>query len=132
MPSVLQPEPEAPRRSLINRLSLRALLFGAILISGAPGVIFGALQAAHSYNTASQAEAVVRSDDAIRASVRFDSALMAARDRAAAFSVSSLVLNAGAACNRTLSDVLVTQTIYSILARTDAAGRINCASKAEA
>lgn len=124
----MQREIEAVGGRFRNALSLRALLFAAILIAGAPGVIFGALQAAHSYNSATQAEQVVRSDDAIRASVRFDATLRAARDRVAAFAVSQVIARGGRECNRTLESVVLTQELYRFMGRTDSNGRITCAS----
>ncbi|MEJ0022602.1 MAG: histidine kinase dimerization/phosphoacceptor domain -containing protein [Alphaproteobacteria bacterium] len=104
------------------------MLFAAILVAGAPGVIFGALQAAHSYNSASKADQVVRSDDALRASVRFDATLRAARDRVAAFAVSDVIAKGGPECSKTLRSVVQTQTLYTFIGRTDAEGHIVCSS----
>lgn len=128
----MQREIERLRGRFHNALSIRALLFAAILIAGAPGVIFGALQAAHSYKSASQTEQVVRSDDAIRASVRFDATLRAARDRVAAFAVSTVIIKAGRPCNQQLVSVVATQSLYSFMGRADADGKITCSSNKRA
>lgn len=121
-------EAEGVGGSLRKALSVRALLFAAILIAGAPGVVFGALQAAHTYNSASRTDEVVRSDDAIRASVRFDATLRAAHERVAAFAVSGTIRNGGRACNDSLQTIIHTQDTYSLMGRTDASGRITCSS----
>ncbi|MES1158595.1 MAG: hypothetical protein ABUL42_01755, partial [Terricaulis silvestris] len=128
----MQREIETLRGRFRNALSIRALLFAAILIAGAPGVIFGALQAAHSYSSASQTEQVVRSDDAIRASVRFDATLRAARDRVAAFAVSAIIIDGGGPCNKQLVSVVATQDLYSFMGRANADGRITCSSSKRA
>jgi two-component sensor histidine kinase len=128
----LQREIEGVGGRFRNALSIRALLFAAILIAGAPGVIFGALQAAHTYNSASKAEQVVRSDDAIRASVRFDATLRSAFDRTAAIAASDTVRRGGSACNAALESSLKTQTLFSFMGRADERGRIVCSSNSRA
>ena len=112
--------------------SVRALLFGAILLAGAPGVIFAAMQANHSYDTATTTEAAVRTEDAIRAAVRFDDALGAARDRVAAFAVGATVRDPAPNCSQTLAEILSTQSTYAFMGRIDASGRVNCGSNRNA
>ncbi|MGE3865752.1 MAG: cache domain-containing protein, partial [Hyphomonadaceae bacterium] len=114
-----------PRRHV---LSVRALLFGAILLAGAPGVVFGAMLAWHAYQTSARQEATVRIDDAVRISVRLEDALRTMQERAAAIAITDVIRSPG--CRAFYSNIVGTQSLFSAVARVDARGRLVCATGA--
>jgi two-component sensor histidine kinase len=108
--------------------SIRARLFAALLVASLPGIIFGAMEANRNYTIASRQEAVVRTDDATRASVRLDDLVRAAAEQANALAHAPDVRSANAHCAAVLSAASDALPRYGAFARTDADGRVICGS----
>ncbi len=109
--------------------SVRGRLFAAVLLAGAPGIVFGALEAERIYTLAATQQRVVRSDDAMRASVRIEDWLFSGQDGVKALAARPDMRVVGPDCTQNVARVIANQTRFYGYLRLDARGRVICASE---
>ena len=118
----------ALRRALQIPRTVRGRLFVTLLLAGAPGVLFGALEAQRQFEQATRQAYVEQAEFARSAASRLDTVFLGAGQLLNGLASVGAVREASRDCQAVLSEALRGAPRYTALVRADPQGRLLCAS----